>query len=102
RASKRKLIVALDGTLNQFGLQYSNVVDLYGRIEKNDEQRMYYNSGVGTYATPSPRWWSPHILKRAVGSVVDLAIAWSFHKSILAAYRWLSENYELGSQIFLF
>ncbi|EDR04404.1 uncharacterized protein LACBIDRAFT_304666 [Laccaria bicolor S238N-H82] len=33
---------------------------------------------------------------------VDLAIAWNFERTVLGAYRWLSDNYERGDCIFLF
>ncbi|KAG6369735.1 hypothetical protein JVT61DRAFT_13604 [Boletus reticuloceps] len=33
---------------------------------------------------------------------IDTAIGWNFHKVILASYRWLSDNYQDGDQLFLF
>ncbi|KZT03384.1 uncharacterized protein LAESUDRAFT_619831, partial [Laetiporus sulphureus 93-53] len=97
----RKLVVCLDGTKNQFGLKNTNVVQIYARIEKNDKQLTYYNSGIGTYANPS-RHFSWALIKTWYSSTIDLAIAWDFQKIILAAYRWLSEHYRPGDQIFLF
>ncbi|QRV93513.1 hypothetical protein RhiJN_21531 [Ceratobasidium sp. AG-Ba] len=35
-------------------------------------------------------------------NTVDLAIAWNFEKVVVGAYRWLSDNYRPGDQIFLF
>ncbi|EPQ55322.1 hypothetical protein GLOTRDRAFT_42330, partial [Gloeophyllum trabeum ATCC 11539] len=97
----RKLVVALDGTGNKFGIKYSNVVDLYGRIMKSDDQRTYYNSGVGTYANAS-RMLPWRLVQQAVDSAIDLAVARNFETMILAAYRWLTENYMPGNRIFLF
>ncbi|KZT23581.1 hypothetical protein NEOLEDRAFT_1069304 [Neolentinus lepideus HHB14362 ss-1] len=104
----RNLVVAIDGTSNQFGLKYSNVVDIYRRIDKEivlqgseSKQLTYYNSGVGTYANPSHKW-TLHMAKTAVESTVDMAIALNFERTILAAYRWLSEKYVRGDRIFLF
>ncbi|EED84510.1 predicted protein [Postia placenta Mad-698-R] len=86
----RRLVVALDGTMNQFGLKNSNVVEIYARIIKGEDQLTYYNSGIGTYATPSWRF-GLSFLKTRFDSHVDLAIAW-----------WLSEHYKDGDRIFLF
>ncbi|KAG8795656.1 hypothetical protein FRC12_011628 [Ceratobasidium sp. 428] len=71
---KRKLIVCIDGTSNQFSEKNTNVVELYSRIKKDENQLTYYNSGIGTYAKPS--WRSYNYLKQVLSNTVDLAIAW--------------------------
>ncbi|GBE87201.1 hypothetical protein SCP_1004480 [Sparassis crispa] len=97
----RRLIVALDGTMNQFGSKNSNVIEIYARIQKDEHQLTYYNSGIGTYADPyhSSPWKR---LKLKLSSLLDMAFALNFDKIILAAYRWLSENYRPGDQLFFF
>ncbi|EGO29547.1 hypothetical protein SERLADRAFT_412997 [Serpula lacrymans var. lacrymans S7.9] len=52
-----------------------------------------------TYAKPS--WRSFKYLKQCVVNTVDLAIAWNLDKVIMAAYRWLSEEYRHGDKIYL-
>ncbi|KAJ7815719.1 hypothetical protein B0H13DRAFT_1924024 [Mycena leptocephala] len=42
--------------LKPYGNKNTNVIELYGRITKDDTQLTYYNSGIGTYARPS---WRP-------------------------------------------
>ncbi|KAL6307377.1 hypothetical protein BKA93DRAFT_727631, partial [Sparassis latifolia] len=97
----RKLIVALDGTLNQFGRKNSNVVEIYARIEKDGQQLSYYNSGIGTYAnTTRSTIWKRTKLK--LSSLFDMAFARNFEKIVLGAYRWLLDAYQPGDQIFLF
>jgi uncharacterized protein (DUF2235 family) len=54
--------------------QNTNVIELYGRITKDETQLTYYNSGIGTYARPS--WRSFKYLKQVVENNIDLAIAW--------------------------
>ena len=54
--------------------QNTNVVELYSRIIKDDTQPSYYNSGIGTYATPS--WRSLTFWKQVIYNKIDLAIAW--------------------------
>ena len=99
----------------------TNVIELYNLILKKVEhnQRTWYNSGIGTYAQPS--WKSLTFYRQVISHKIDLAIAWcvewslsisyshftaysfrKFEKTILAAYRWLSDNYEEGDCIFLF
>ncbi|CAE6421145.1 unnamed protein product [Rhizoctonia solani] len=96
----RKLIVCIDGTSNQFLEKNTNVVELYSRITKDSTQLTYYNSGVGTYARPF--WWSFAYLKQQLAGIIDLMIAWNFDQVIIGAYRWLSDHYQPGDQIFLF
>ncbi|TFK20313.1 WD40 repeat-like protein [Coprinopsis marcescibilis] len=87
------LIVCIDGTSNQFGDQ------LYNLLFKGTGTRQltWYNSGIGTYAEPhwrSPRYWLQVLLHK-----IDLAIAWNFDKTLLAAYQWLADNYEDGGTV---
>jgi uncharacterized protein (DUF2235 family) len=134
----RNLIVCIDGTANQFGQKVrdlgpvqlyfwlmsskrTNVIELYNLILKEDEnnQRTWYNSGIGTYARPS--WKSFKFYRQVLSHKIDLAIAWcvessisglcsqfpsgsfrNFEQTILAAYRWLSDNYRSGDCIYLF
>ncbi|KIJ94466.1 hypothetical protein K443DRAFT_12099 [Laccaria amethystina LaAM-08-1] len=98
----RNLIVCIDGTSNQFGEKNTNVIELYNLILKKDEgnQRTWYNSGIGTYARPS--WKSLNFYKKVLYHKIDLAIAWDFERTVLGAYRWLSDNYKTDDCIFLF
>ncbi|KAF8597365.1 hypothetical protein BDV93DRAFT_417232, partial [Ceratobasidium sp. AG-I] len=96
----RKLIVCIDGTSNQYSEKNTNVIELYSHIEKSSTQLTYYNSGIGTYAKPS--WQSISHWKQVVYNLVDLAIAWNLERVIIGAYRWLSDNYQEGDEIFLF
>ena len=99
----------------------TNVIELYNLVLKKvgHNQRTWYNSGIGTYARPS--WKSLTFYRQVIEHKIDLAIAWcvdwslsisyfhftvhsfrNFERTILAAYRWLSDNYEEGDCIFLF
>ena len=99
----------------------TNVIELYNLILKKvgHNQRTWYNSGIGTYARPSWKSWT--FYRQVIEHKIDLAIAWyadwslsisyshftahsfrNFERTILAAYRWLSDNYEDGDCIFLF
>ncbi|QRW11150.1 WD40 repeat protein [Ceratobasidium sp. AG-Ba] len=80
----RNLVVCIDGTSNKFSQKSTNVVELFGHVEKNDAQLTYYNSGVGTYARPS--WRGLSEVKKIIGKGLDLVVAWSFERDIMAAY----------------
>ncbi|GBE87257.1 hypothetical protein SCP_1005040 [Sparassis crispa] len=114
----RKLIVALDETLNKFGskvglvatllpsrtltveVQNSNIVEIYARMEKDSQQRSYYNDGIKYANTARSTIWKRTKLK--LGSLFDTAFAWNFKKIVLGAYRWLADTYQPGDQIFMF
>ncbi|KDR68088.1 hypothetical protein GALMADRAFT_146577 [Galerina marginata CBS 339.88] len=98
----RNLVVSIDGTANQYGEKNTNVIELYNLVLKGDDdrQRTWYNSGIGTYARPS--WKSLKFYGKVLHHKIDLAIAWDFDRTLLAAYRWLSDNYKPGDCIFLF
>ena len=89
----RNLVVCIDGTSNKFGqnvsflifISYGNpnaiessqnthIVELYSKLVKDKQQLTYYNSGIGTYASPS--WRSLSYYKQALENKIDLAIAW--------------------------
>ncbi|KAJ7151489.1 hypothetical protein C8R46DRAFT_485700 [Mycena filopes] len=98
----RNLIVSLDGTLNEFGLYNTNVVELHSRIDPdNSNQRKYYNSGLGTYVPHRTlSLWKR--FRQLFTSLREFTIAWNFHVKILKAYKWLCETYKPGDKIFLF
>ncbi|KAG2045787.1 hypothetical protein BDR06DRAFT_900182 [Suillus hirtellus] len=80
--------------------QNIDVVKLYSQLVKSEDQLTYYNSEVGTHARPS--WRSLTYVYHWLSSKVDLLIAWNLESVILAAYRWISENYQDGDRIYLF
>ncbi|KAI0039158.1 hypothetical protein FA95DRAFT_1612793 [Auriscalpium vulgare] len=96
----RNLVVCIDGTANQFSMKNTNVVELYSRLDNDDGQLTYYNSGIGTFvkeSRTSPAYW-----KQVISHGIDTAIAWNFKRIVLSAYQWLCENYEPGDHIFLY
>ncbi|KAF8588043.1 hypothetical protein K439DRAFT_1336270 [Ramaria rubella] len=98
--SYRNLVVCIDGTSNQFGPNNTNVIELYSQLVQSENQLTYYNSGIGTYAKPS--WKSLSYAKQVIDHKIDLAIAWNLERIVMAAYRWLSDNYRENDRIFLF
>jgi uncharacterized protein (DUF2235 family) len=97
----RNLVVVLDGTANQFGVRNSNCVELYSHLEKNDLQKTYYNSGIGTYINPQTHGWLTGLWDKILNAW-DLAFAFRLKRYVIGAYRWLSNQYIQGDKIFLF
>lgn len=94
----KNIVVCCDGTGNQVEGNLSNVLKLFRVIEKSEEQRVYYNPGVGTISTDDP--WSQ--LKQNFWSVFGLATGYGLDDEILGAYRFIAENYHDGDHIYLF
>ncbi|KAF7792025.1 hypothetical protein EIP86_003052 [Pleurotus ostreatoroseus] len=99
----RNLVVCIDGTANQFSedLNITNVIKIYDLVEKDATQLTFYTSGIGTYArsSQSSQWKR---LKQTFCQALNQAVASDFESIVLDAYRWLSDNYEVGDKIYLF
>ncbi|KAF8259578.1 hypothetical protein EI94DRAFT_1887128 [Lactarius quietus] len=96
----RRLVVAFDGTENPFGILSSHVLEFHSRIVQNDNQMSYYNSGIGTLVKPSS---FTRLLPMWIKSKWAAAMApnFNFDSNLLSGYRFLSEKYQTGDQIFL-
>ncbi|KAJ8699102.1 hypothetical protein PTI98_002255 [Pleurotus ostreatus] len=86
----RNLSVSFDGTLGEFGVMNSNVIEFNSRIIKDKKQLSNYISGIGTRGSS--------IISRKI----DSAIATTFQSSVLMGYEWLCNQYKPGDRIFLF
>lgn len=91
----KNLIVCCDGTGNQIGGDYSNVLKFFRTLKKDERQLVHYDPGVGTLATASWPWLSK--LKLLLG----LALGVGLQKNITDAYRFICDHYEKGDRIYL-
>lgn len=94
----KNIVVCCDGTGNEIGLNMSNVLKLYRILEKDDDQFVYYDPGVGTLG--QRKTWGR--ISQAVKGVLGLATGYGLDDDVLGAYRFLSKNYSDGDRIFLF
>lgn len=94
----KNIVVCCDGTGNEIGVNMSNVLKLYRMLEKDDDQLVYYDPGVGTLG--QRKTWG-RISQNAKG-VLGLATGYGLDDDVLGAYRFLAEHYSEGDQIFLF
>ena len=94
KSTGKNLVVCIDDISNQFSekvpfsrryshsillrhdilFENTNVVKLYRHLAKDEQQPMFYNSRVGTYARSS--WRSFNYWKKILDNKTDLVIAW--------------------------
>ena len=94
----KNIVICCDGTGNEIGINMSNVLKLYRMLEKNEEQLVYYDPGVGTLG--QQKTWGR--FAQGVKGFVGLATGYGLDDNVLDAYRFLASNYEEGDTLFLF
>lgn len=91
----KNIVLLLDGTSNEIKADRSNVLRLFGTLERSDRQIVYYDPGVGTFGADES--WSP--LVRDACEVWGLATGWGLDHNVKEAYRFLVENYNRGPEV---
>jgi uncharacterized protein (DUF2235 family) len=94
----KNIVICCDGTGNEVEGNLSNVLKLYRIAQKNNEQTIYYDPGIGTIGQ-SNEWGR---IKQSIKSVFGLATGYGLDSDILDAYRFVCEKYEEGDRLFLF
>ncbi|KAI1852717.1 hypothetical protein JX265_003205 [Neoarthrinium moseri] len=96
RGHPRTLILALDGTGDQFDNDNSNIVNFVSCLKKHSpaEQVTYYQSGIGTYDKGG--------LTNGIGAAMDMAVGSGLGTHIKDAYKFLMSSYREGDKICLF
>lgn len=90
----KNIVILLDGTSNEVSADRTNILRLYGTLEKSERQLVYYDPGVGTFGAENSwlRYW-----RKAV-EIWGLATGWGLDFNVKEAYRFLVENYEAGGR----
>jgi uncharacterized protein (DUF2235 family) len=100
--SVKNLVICCDGTGNEVSENISNVLKLYRMLRKtektNPQQVVFYDPGVGTLARPNP--WIK--FRQDAVTVLGLATGYGLDENVLAAYRFLINNFVDGDHIYLF
>jgi uncharacterized protein (DUF2235 family) len=94
----KNIVICCDGTGNEINTTISNVLKLYRVLEKSDDQRVYYNPGVGTIGEQNA--WER--FKQNTKAVLGLATGYGLDHDVLGAYRFLCETYQSGDRVWLF
>jgi len=90
----RQLVIFCDGTSNKFGTENTNVVRLLEMLQRDDEQLLFYDPGVGTMPGD--------MVRDKLRTYIDLAFATTLGQNVADAYTWLMRTWQEGDQIFLF
>ncbi len=88
----RRIVVLCDGTSNEISEDRTNVLRLYGTLDKNDRQLVFYDPGVGTFGAANA--WSYYY--RKAYEIWGLATGWGLDHNVKEAYRFLVETYDDG------
>lgn len=98
----KNIVICCDGTGNEVGPNISNVLKLYRVLRKTHkllpDQTVYYDAGVGTLAKPDP--WKK--LQQDANAIFGLATGYGLDDHVLAAYRFIVEQYQEDDELFLF
>ncbi len=90
----KNIVILLDGTSNEISSDRTNILRLYGCLEKSDRQLVYYDPGVGTFGADGA--WSRY--RRKASEVWGLITGWGLDYNVKEAYRFLIENYDNGKR----
>jgi len=85
----RNIVILLDGTSNEIETDRSNILRLYGTLNKTARQIVYYDPGVGTFGADNA--WSRTI--RKAYELWGLVSGWGLDNNVLEAYRFLVKTY---------
>ncbi|MEZ5291897.1 MAG: DUF2235 domain-containing protein [Vicinamibacterales bacterium] len=95
----RNIVLAFDGTNNEFGRENTNIVRLVQLLDRDPSaQVLYYDPGVGTL--PEPGTFSS--LKKRLSEALGLAFGRGLTWKVGEAYTFLMNAWEPGDRVFLF
>ncbi|KAL5635892.1 hypothetical protein ACGC1H_004631 [Rhizoctonia solani] len=99
-AKPRTLVLCFDGTTNVYDDTNTNVVKLFSLLKRDrrEEQMVYYQPGIGTYAPPGI--FLP--VTMALAKIADQGIALYLDKHVMGGYQFLMKHYNEGDRICLF
>ncbi|CAE6361859.1 unnamed protein product [Rhizoctonia solani] len=99
-AKPRTLVLCFDGTTNVYDDTNTNVVKLFSLLKRDrrDEQMVYYQPGIGTYAPPGI--FLP--VTMALAKIADQGVALYLDKHVMGGYQFLMKHYNEGDRICLF
>lgn len=95
----RNLIIACDGTNNEFGPENTNVVRLIQTLDRAvDRQLIFYDPGVGTLPEPGFVTRVGKWLSKVKGLAFGSGLGWK----ICQAYSFLMDEWQPGDRVYLY
>jgi len=90
----KNIVILFDGTSNEISSNRTNVLRLFGALEKSKAQVVYYSPGVGTFGADNSL--SYHY--RKLIELIGMATGWGLDQNVKDAYRFLVETYDRGGK----
>lgn len=94
----KNLVVMCDGTSNSIEPDLSNIGRLLRCLSKDETQRVFYRTGVGSAARQA--FWSLRL--REAQALWEQATGYGIDDDVCAIYRFICCNHEPGDKICLF
>ncbi|MEM9496527.1 MAG: DUF2235 domain-containing protein [Pseudomonadota bacterium] len=88
----RNIVLLCDGTSNEVARNRTNILRLYGTLEKSARQLVFYDPGVGTFGDENA--WLHHC--RRLKELWGLLTGWGIDVNVKQAYRFLVDHYDPG------
>lgn len=90
----KNIVILCDGTSNEISQNRTNVLRLFGALERSPEQVVFYDPGVGTFGAENA--WS-YYYRKAI-EIWGLATGWGLDQNVKEAYKFLIEYYDDGKR----
>ena len=84
----KNIIVCYDGTGNEYGANNTNVVGIFEKILRDDNQVAFYDPGVGTFDPLGKT------IGKKMGMVLSKAFGYGLRQNIEDGYEYLMNNYK--------
>ena len=94
----KNIVICCDGTGNEIKENLSNVLKLYQIADRNNDQIVFYDSGIGTIGRQNG--WTK--FRDIATEIAHGATGQGLDQNVLDAYRFLVLNYKKDDRIFLF
>ncbi len=88
----KNIVILFDGTSNEISADRTNILRLFGVLDRSDRQIVYYDPGVGTFGAANA--WSNAYRKTV--EIWGLATGWGLDQNVKEAYRFLVDNFQPG------
>jgi uncharacterized protein (DUF2235 family) len=90
----KNIVILFDGTSNEISSNRTNILRLFGCLQKDTEQIVHYCPGVGTFGAANA--FSYH-WRKAV-ELFGMATGWGIDQNVKEAYRFLVTHYDKGKR----
>jgi uncharacterized protein (DUF2235 family) len=90
----KNIVLLCDGTSNEISQDRTNILRLFGTLEKGEKQVVFYDPGVGTFGAENA--WSYSYRKTV--EILGLATGWGLDQNVKEAYRFLIDHYDDGKR----